>query len=534
MQKSYLGKVKMIYIDPPYNTGNDFIYPDDYTENLQTYLEYTGQVDAVGKKFNTNTEVDGRFHSKWLNMMYPRLYLGRNLLRDDGIIFVSVDDHEVNNLRVLLNEVFGEECFSAQIVVVNNLKGRNDRKDVATAHEYVLMYSRENFESLGLPLTNKQVAEYREADDEGLKFQWRDLRKRGGADTRTARPKLFFPIYADPESGSCSLEKDKRHSVEILPKKIDNSDGCWRWGIEKVRDNLANLNASKVQSNDRWNVNYRVYLEANGKMRVAKPKSVWFGPEVSTDAATKTLRAIMGTDLEFTPKPVELLKTIAVQSLDEDDICADFFAGSGTMAQALLELNTADGGSRKFILIQLPEPTGRKDYPTIADIMKERVRRIIKKLNDEDAGKLELHNGKQERGFKVFRLAESNFQSWNPNVARPDVGLLEKQLEIHVNHLRDNRTDDDLLYEILLKSGYPLTTRVETVNAAGKTFYSVAEGLLLVCLDKELTHDLIKAMADRKPERVVCLDEGFAGNDQLKTNAVQTMKVKGVTSFKTV
>jgi adenine-specific DNA-methyltransferase len=198
-------------------------------------------------------------------------------------------------------------------------------------------------------------------------------------------------------------------------------------------------------------------------------------------------------------------------------------------------------GSRKFILVQLPEPcdqesaTFKADYKTIADICKERVRRVIEKLNDKDAGKLDLDGGADvERGFRVFRLAESNFQPWDTNVPQGEVAALEKQLEMHVDHVRDGRTDDNLLYELLLKSGYPLATTVEKVNVAGKTVYSVADGLLLVCLEKVLTHELIKAMADRKPERVVCLDECFAGNDQLKTNAVQTMKAKGVTSFKTV
>ena len=193
MQKAYLGRVKLVYIDPPYNTGNDFVYPDNYTESLQTYLEYTGQIDSEGRKFSTNTEADGRFHSKWLNMMYPRLYLANNLLSDDGAIFVSIDDHEVANLKSLMNEIFGEESFVAQIPVINNLKGRNDRKHIATAHEYLLVYAKPLFESNGLPLSEKQKAEYLHSAEKGIPFQWRDLRRRGGADTRAARPKLFFP-----------------------------------------------------------------------------------------------------------------------------------------------------------------------------------------------------------------------------------------------------------------------------------------------------------------------------------------------------
>jgi adenine-specific DNA-methyltransferase len=217
-----------------------------------------------------------------------------------------------------------------------------------------------------------------------------------------------------------------------------------------------------------------------------------------------------------------------------DGVYLDFFAGSGTTAQAVLDLNQQDNGNRKFILVQLPEPTAREDYPTIADITKERVRRVIKKLNDEDAGKLDLDaDNKQDRGFRVFKLDESNFKPWNADVSH-DTAALKEQLDIHVEHIREGRAADDILYELLLKSGYPLTTPVETLTLAGQTVHSVADGALFICLERELTLELIRAMADLKPERVVCLDEGFAGNDQLKANAVQIFRTKGITSFKTV
>lgn len=234
------------------------------------------------------------------------------------------------------------------------------------------------------------------------------------------------------------------------------------------------------------------------------------------------------------PKPTYLLRKVIEGAADENDLVLDFFAGSGTTAHALLDLNEQDGGNRKFILVQLPEPTEHKDYPTIADITKERVRRVIKKLNEEDSGKLDLEGAKaQDRGFKVFKLAESNLKPWNADVPH-DAPLLEKQLDLHVDHIREGRTADDLLYELLLKSGYPLTAPIEVLQLAGKQVHSVSGGLFFICLERELTLELIRAMADKKPERVVCLDEGFAGNDQLKANAVQIFKTKGVTSFKTV
>jgi len=245
------------------------------------------------------------------------------------------------------------------------------------------------------------------------------------------------------------------------------------------------------------------------------------------------------------PAKGQLVRYLAALSTGSNDVVLDFFAGSGTTAHAVLDLNKQDGGNRKFILVQLPEPTGREDYPTIADITKERVRRVIKKFNDEDAGKLDLDDaGKQDRGFRVFKLAESNFTPWNADIPH-DASALEKQLDLHIDHIRDGRTADDILYEILLKSGFPLATPVETLTfprhpdplppgEREKIVHSVAGGALFICLERELTLELIRAMAEARPERVVCLDEGFAGNDQLKANAVQIFKTKGVTTFKTV
>jgi adenine-specific DNA-methyltransferase len=467
-------------------------------------------------------------------MLYPRIYLARNLLASNGVLAVSIDDSECHNLKLLMNDIFGEECFVAQIAVVNNLKGRNDRKHIATAHEYLLLYANSDFESNGMPLSEKQLAEYRQKTADGEAFQWRDLRKRGGADTRSARPNLYFPLYADPTNGDVALEKSGKFSVEVFPRKSDGTDGCWRWGHSTVAKNLPDLRAFKVEAKDKWNISYRVYLEKDGETRTAKPKSVWTGPEFSTDAATKTLRAIVPGVEDFTPKPVALIRLLADLSLDDEDIALDFFAGSGTTAQAILEMNRENGGDHKFILVQLPEPTTHPEYPTIADIAKTRARRVIEKLNNDDVEQLKLNQTEAEdRGFRVFKLAESNFTAWDAAIAK-DPAALATQLDLHVDHIRQQRTDDDILYELLLKSGFPLTTSVEKKTVEGKTVYSVASGALVICLDRSLTLDLIRAIAEMKPERVVCLDQGFAGNDQLKTNAVQTFKTKGITSFKTV
>lgn len=527
LQKSYASKVKLIYIDPPYNTGKDFIYPDNYRDNTLNYLRITGQVGEDGYKTTSNVESSGRFHTDWLNMMYPRLRLARSLLSNDGALFVSCDDHEAHNLKLLLDEVMGEECFVAQIAVVNNLKGRNDRKHIATAHEYLLMYARPDFESLGLPLSSKQLSEYRESDEAGLKFQWRDLRKRGGADTRAARPNLYFPIFADPETGDCAMEQSARFSLPVYPKKSDGSDGCWRWGRQKISSSIATLKASSVGGKERWNVSYRIYLEADGEERVAKPKSIWMGPDLSTDAATKSLRALIPGVESFTPKPVELMKTIAHQSLGEGDTALDFFAGSGTLGQAIMELNAQDGAERRFILVQLPERTERDDYVTIAQLTKLRLQRVAQSIasakSDYDV----------DTGFRVFKLARSNIRAWEPVPSD-----LEGTLLANAEHIVPGRTEQDILYELLLKLGLDLCVPTETRQIAGKTVHAIGGGALIACFADGLTKDVVeslsagivawwKELAPAVETRVVFKDSGFA-DDVAKTNMTAILNQNGI------
>jgi adenine-specific DNA-methyltransferase len=518
LQKSYLGKVKMIYIDPPYNTGNDFIYPDDYSESLQTYLEYTGQVDAQGKKFSTNTETDGRFHSKWLNMMYPRLYLARNLLQDDGVIFISVDDHEVDNLKKICNEIFGEENNVENFIWKKSYGGGAKEHFAVKQHESCLLYTKnaEALEDFWLPPDPEAEEKYYDGRDEhyGTRGPYR-IKPLEATKSMDRRENLIFPIPA-PDG------------TEIWPKRQ------WWWRRERVAKALGENGLVFTETRDGWSVSYKQYLIGeDGKKRGIKPFSVI--DKIFTQHGTADLRTLFDDEVvvQF-PKPVALMTYFLHFGSGRDSIILDFFAGSGTIAQAILELNKEDGGNRKFILVQLPEPTGRTDYPTITDICKERVRRVINKLNEEDEGKLNLDGAKQQdRGFRVFKLAESNFTPWNAEVPHAAAALAQ-QLELHVDHICTGRTAQDLLYEILLKSGFPLTTPIEPLQLAGKTVYSVADGALFLCLERALTLDVIRAMAESRPERVVCLDAGFAGNDQLKANAAQIFKTKGVTSFKTV
>ncbi len=516
LQKAYLGKIKMIYIDPPYNTGNDFIYPDNYSESLQTYLEYTGQVDDEGRRFTTNTEADGRFHSKWLNMMFPRLYLARNLLREDGVLFVTIDDHEVDNLNKLCAEIFGEENFIAQIVWEKMYTTKNDSSLLSTCHDYVLCYARNTAAlTLGLlPRSEEMDARYSNPDQDS-RGPWKPI-----------------PLYADGERKNGRYVIKGPTGREFLPQP----ESHWRY----VEGDVAALMADR-----------RIYFGMDGTSQPnlkrflsevrqgVKAKTIWFHEEVgSNDTANREVKELFDLDrspLDF-PKPTGLVRRmLQLAAPVGDEIIVDFFAGSGTTAHAVLDANEEDGGNRRFILVQLPEPTAREDYPTIAEITKERVRRVINRLDAEDSKKLNLE-GEQEgrdRGFRVFELADSNLKEWDSERAK-DASALAAQLDLHVHHIRQGRTDDDILYELLLRSGFPLPTRVDKQTIGGKLIYSAADGALVICLERLLTLDLIRAIADLKPERVVCLDEGFAGNDQLKANAVQIMKGKGVTSFRTV
>ena len=521
LQKSYLGKIKMIYIDPPYNTGNDFIYPDNFSESLQTYLEYTGQVDAEGKKFGTNTDADGRFHSKWLNMMYPRMYLARNLLREDGTIFVSCDDNEIQNLRAVMNEVFGEENFVASVIWQKVYAPKSSARHFSEDHDFIVVYARngELWRPSLLSRTAEQDAHYTNPDNDARGL-WR-------ADGMSGRNYYSKGVYAvttpsgriipGPPTGRYWIYSEEKY------KELDADGRIW-WGANGDNNPAVKRFRSEV-------------------MQGRVPQTLWLYEDVGhTQEAKKELLDLVKfeqTDNVLdSVKPTRLIQRILQIATipDAGDIILDFFGGSGSTGHAVIAQNTEDGGNRRFVLVQLPEPLPKpeKVLKTIADICKERVRRVMQKLDAEDTSKLDLKGGqKPDRGFRVFKLAESNLKPWDAEASKDASGLAQ-QLDLHIDHIRDGRSAEDILYELLLKSGFALTTPVEKKTLAGKAVYSVAGGALVICLERALTLDLIRAIAEMKPERVVCLDEGFAANDQLKANAVQTFKTKGITSFKTV
>jgi adenine-specific DNA-methyltransferase len=543
LQKSYQGKVKMIYIDPPYNTGNDFIYPDNYSESLQTYLEYTGQVDSEGRKFSNNLDSDGRFHSKWMSMMYPRLYLARNIMRDDGVIFISVDDHEVTNLKTICSEVFGEENF---IITITWEKGRkNDSRFFSETAEYMHVFakSKETLAQSGdwrekkpglepiLSRYNALCVEHlgnHDAIEEGMRLFYAGLE----ASDPSKRLKYFWRsdtrglFFGDNISSASTSIPDYEVIHPRTGKPCKKPSRGWGCNPDEMERRLSEDRV--LFGEDETTIPLK-------KSYLVEIDSIVKTPVIYKDgrAASLTLKGLLGPGVFDNPKDHQVLAELISYASCSDAIVCDFFAGSGSTAHAILELNLTDDSNRKFILVQLPEPTEREDYKTIAEITKERVRRVIQRHEKEAEGKLDLGNRPKE-GFRVLKLATSNFNVWNATTETTAPDALGQQLELHIDHIQPGRSAEDLLYEILLKSSFPPTTPIETLTIEGKTVYSVTGYGMLICLDKQLTHEAIKAMAERKPSLVVCLDEGFAGNDQLKTNAVLIMKSKGVTKFQTI
>jgi adenine-specific DNA-methyltransferase len=543
----------MIYIDPPYNTGGEFIYPDNYKEGLADYLKFSGQVSGDGIRLTTNAETDGRYHSKWLTMMYPRLFLARNLLREDGVIFVSIDDHEVHNLRAVMNEIFGEENFVAQLVWDRNRK--NDARYFSVGHEYMLVYFRNEFR-MAEQETILRLA--KEGVDE-VKNLFNEYRQKHGSNWAEVQRDLGVFFDSVPA-------EDPRHRLTRF-NKVDGKgpyrdDGNINWPggggpRYEVIHPVTNKPCKIPTSGWRYPTHERFQEE------VAKGRIV-FGPDETTvprvrtnlfesttqvmgsvnysyaQTATNQFAALFDGKRVFeNPKPVDDLKTLAAYTTGSDDLILDFFAGSGTTAQAVLELNEQDGGNRKFILIQLPEPTGRKDFPTITDITKERVRRVVKRLSvavaeKQDAAASQLKLGgtapvrELDLGFKVFKLSSSNFKVWDAATAPKDGAALAEQLKLAANNVENGRPDDALLYELALKSNLPLTSKITASKIGEQSFYDVADGALVICLARKLTQETLRGLMARTPKSVICLDIAFVGNDQLKANTVLEMKSHGI------
>ena len=528
LYKAYFGRVKVIYLDPPYNTGKDFVYSDNYVEPSEQYLRAIGQKDDVGNLLTSNPDTSGRYHSTWLSMMYPRLWIARQLLREDGVIFVSIDDNEVHNLRLLLNEVFGEENFVAQITIETNPKGRSLREHFARNHDYLLVYTRAELEAdLSLELTEEEVkARYREKDEHG-RFRYLELRNTHRQFGKFNRPNLYYPMFVNTETSAVSLEASDG-SVECLPDWDDGFQGCWGWGKDKVSKEGHLLVGRKVRG--QWKVFRKAYYATEDGEDAArkKLKTIWMERQYHTEVGQQVLDALIPGRVFQSPKPPALIKTALQLTNDPDALVLDFFVGSGTTAQAVLELNREDGGNRRFVLVQLPEPTpedsnARKEgFETISDICKERVRRVIAELQGGSDGKFDLAERElpEDLGFRVFRLTASSFARWT-ETATEDETEYTKQMELLADGLAKGWTVENVLWEVALKEGFGLSSRVRALDETpGLTVYRVddfdLEQSILVCLDDKVSLEAVRPLGLTQDTVFVCrdsaLDDSVAAN----------------------
>ncbi len=515
LQKSYSGKVKLIYIDPPYNTGNDFIYPDDFKNSIRSYLELTGQVDA-GRKMTSNSEASGRFHTDWLNMMYPRLRLARHLLRDDGVIFISIDDHECDNLRMLCNEIFGEENFRANVVWRRTVSGAVSGQGFVVAHDHIMVYSKQPATELGrLPVTDEKDYKNSDNDPRGP-YKLQKLERTLEGD----RPSMTFEI--DTPKGP--ITKTWAVSPQTFQRLLqDNRIVFSRTGLPYYKQFLS---------------------EYKGRI----PDTWWDELGGFNQSASRELKDLFGEKDVFTnPKPVDLLSTIISIGCDSDGIVLDFFAGSGTTGHAVMRQSAVDGGKRRFILVQLPELLLEDDGERVAvnfcerlgkphvisELTKERLRRVAVKIRSD----FPLFAG--DLGFRVFKLDSSCIQEWEPNRDN-----FPETLEESVVHLRSDRTESDILFELLLKLGLDLAVPIEEKTIVGKTVHSIGGGTLFVCLSESVNSAEVEPLAlgivewyeelDPAGETTVVFRDSAFADDVAKTNLTAILDQHGLQNIRSL
>ena len=519
LQKSYAGKVKCIYIDPPYNTGRDFIYPDNFQDSIRNYLQLTGQIDSNGQKMSTNTEASGRFHTDWLNMMYPRLKLAKNLLTDDGVIFVSIDDNEIANMRLVFDEIFGSENFVATVIWQKVYAPKSSAKHFSEDHDYVLVYAKnaDTWRPVLLARTEAQNAIYKNMDNDP-RGQWRPNNLAARNYYSKGTYSIRCPggrVIAGPPSGSYWRVSEEKFWA------LDRDKRIW-WG-----EDGNNVPAPKI------------FLSEVKEGRV--PQTLWFYKDVGHNQESKRelleLLPMSSSDSVFdTPKPTRLIRRILdlATNDDQNDIVLDFFAGSGTTGHAVMAQNTADDGNRRFICVQLPTelevPAALQDgtvLKTIAELTLERLRRAGRKIREDNP------MFASDLGFRVFKLASSNIQAWDPN--RDD---LPKTLQDSIEHLKADRSEQDIFFEVLLKEGLDLTVPIESKTIAQKTVHSVGAGTLLVCLAEKIAAAEVeplalgivawhKELAPAGETSIVFRDSAFA-DDVAKTNLTAILQQHGL------
>jgi len=560
LQKNYYGKVKMIYIDPPYNTGNDsFIYPDRFKEEKADYEERAGIKDAEGLLtkdgfFRKNSKDTGHFHSNWLCMMYPRLFLAKNLLREDGVIFVSIDDNEVHNLRMIMNEIFGEEKFVAQITWKKKTGAGSKINLVFDEHEYVLAYVKNNDAVMKWRIKNEEDGTFRNPDNDS-RGSWESCAITAPSSNRN--PNQLFVIEVFFNQIVTPTKKDSKGRELIRSLTYENHTVVLREFSGGDKEVYEEFNEKKQHALfiRRW-VNTkdsivklfeqrRVYFNGKNLPRYKKfeneyegkaMRSIYFD-DFSTQEGGINFIQLMKFPFVGYPKPLSLIKHLS-SVISDGDIVLDFFAGSCTTAHAVMALNAEDGGNRKYICVQLAEPCEEESeaykagFKTIADIGKERIRRAGKKIKAENKGKLDFDGGKLDLGLKVFKLDESNFKQWRADIKTGEE--LKEQMKMFVDNKKKGSAPEDMLYEIILKnSRFDLNVKLEKKTFDGIEYYNLTDGEEIICLADKITKKLAEKILKEKPQKFTCLDTAFKNNDQLKTNTALQMEAAKI-EFKVI
>ncbi len=513
LQESYLGKIKMIYIDPPYNTGKDFVYKDNFSKDAQEELLESGQKDEYKQRLVANPETAGRYHSDWLSMMYPRLKLARNLLTQNGAVFMSIDDNEVNNLRKVCDDIFGDHNFVALISIIVKTEGRR-YGFFAKTHEYVLVYAKDNT-VLELNELEVQGKEFRYKDELGG-FDLRELRNQNTrAFNSSNRPNLRYPFYVEEKNedskGLMRLSVTKKGGwTEVWPITVDGLKSVWRWGKEKAQKNEKTGLAARKGSDDV----IRIFQKYRSSTQSAK--TVWMDKQIISIKGTKEVQELFGFSAFDFPKPVGLVERLIEIGTNEADTVLDFFSGSATTGHAVYSLNKRTSSNRKYILVQLPEEiekdhiSYKKGYSTLCDVARDRL-----KKSEEAVGVL----GEEFAGFKTFKLDSSNMQ----DVYYKPQDYDQNNLDLFGDNVKPDRTADDLLAQVMLDWGLPLSLKIESALVADKQVFKVAENSLYACFDSGIDEDFAKAIAKDKPLRIVFRDRGFK-NDTAKTNVKQLLR----------
>lgn len=517
LQETYLGKVKMIYIDPPYNTGNDFVYEDDFAQNTDEYLANSGQYDEEGNRLVQNSESNGRFHTDWLNMIYPRLKIAKDLLSDDGVIFISINDNEVENLKKICCEIFGSNNFIADLIWSNKEGGgSSDSKLFRIKHEHILCFSKikENIEIFGAMISNED--RYKSMD-EHVAIRGKYYLQKLGMGTIQYSESLDYPI-------------ETPDGTFVTPK--ENNSGrkaCWRWSKPKFQWGIDNgFVVFKKDNSNTWTVYTKQYLNCDnmGNIITRTQRPMGIIDEFSSTQASKLLETInLGGFFNYS-KPIELISYLISRLALENEIILDFFSGSATTAHAVMQLNAEDGGNRKFIMVQLPEVTDEKSeaykagYKNICEIGKERIRRAGKKiLEDQKAKDKGLFDGeklKLDIGFRVLKLDTTNMKDvyYNPSEYTPEL------FSTLTDNIKEDRTPEDLLFQVMLELGVLLSSKIEKTVVNGKTVFNVYGNTLIACFDADINDATVKAIAQQKPYYAVFRDSSMA-SDSVATNFEQ-------------